>query len=166
VSEVLRTRSTVVSSASTIRHTTTYSLPKIEIRKFNGKLAMWIWFWAQFQKIHEDDSLHNSDKFQYLFQSMIWCRNTQEQSDFHVWWVGISFNGAWNSCGNPDMSAACLYPLIKSSLPEETIKMWQCSALSGYGDEVNDKPVNERLTALMKFLHVEVTAQTDCQLSV
>jgi len=55
-----------------------------------------------------------------------------------------------------DMSAAFLYPLVESSLPEETMKVWQRSTISGYGDEGDAKPVNERLLALMKFLRVEV----------
>lgn len=58
------------------------------------------------------------------------------------------------------MSAVFLYPVVESSLPEETLRVWQRSAMSGYGEdeeeEEDDKPVNERLTALMKFLHIEV----------
>lgn len=48
----------------------TYKLPKIEIKKFNGELLDWLSFWSQFEKIHNDDNLHNSDKFQYLAQAM------------------------------------------------------------------------------------------------
>ena len=49
----------------------TYKLRKIEIRKFNGDLREWLGFWTQFEKIHEDSTLHDSDKFQYLVQSMV-----------------------------------------------------------------------------------------------
>lgn len=48
----------------------TYKLPKIEIKKFNGELLEWLSFWAQFEKIHKDKTLHDSDKFQYLSQAM------------------------------------------------------------------------------------------------
>ncbi len=49
----------------------TYKLPKIEIKKFNGEILEWLSFWSQFEKIHTDDDLHNSDKFQYLSQAMV-----------------------------------------------------------------------------------------------
>ena len=49
----------------------TYKLPKIEIKKFNGELKEWLGFWSQFEKIHSDEELHNSDKFQYLVQSIV-----------------------------------------------------------------------------------------------
>ncbi|UYV82365.1 hypothetical protein LAZ67_21001798 [Cordylochernes scorpioides] len=47
-----------------------YKLPKIEMRKFDGELINWLPFWAQFEKIHEDNELHDADKFHYLVQSM------------------------------------------------------------------------------------------------
>lgn len=49
----------------------TYKLPKIEIKKFNGEVLEWLSFWSQFEKIHSDKELHNSDKFQYLSQAMV-----------------------------------------------------------------------------------------------
>ena len=52
-----------------------------------------------------------------------------------------------------EQSAAFLYPLVESSLPEEVvIRAWQRSAKSGYDDDQTDKPVDERLKSLMKFL--------------
>lgn len=45
-------------------------MPKIEIRKFNGDFTEWLGWWAQFKKIHEDNELATSDKFQYLVQSI------------------------------------------------------------------------------------------------
>ena len=47
-----------------------YKLPKIQLKKFDGELKNWLGFWSQFSKIHEDASLHDTDKFQYLVQSM------------------------------------------------------------------------------------------------
>ena len=49
----------------------TYRLPTVELKKFNGELKDWLGFWAQFEKIHHDPKLHNTDKFQYLVQSMV-----------------------------------------------------------------------------------------------
>ncbi|GBO46822.1 hypothetical protein AVEN_4161-1, partial [Araneus ventricosus] len=48
-----------------------YKLPKIEIKSFDGELINWLSFWAQFRKIHEDESLEECDKFHYLLQSML-----------------------------------------------------------------------------------------------
>ena len=50
-----------------------FKLPKIELKKFSGELKDWIGFWSQFQKIDEDESLHETDKFQYLLQAMVPC---------------------------------------------------------------------------------------------
>jgi len=62
-----------VSGAVAHSHTRmkTYKLPKIELKKFDGDLKNWLGFWSQFEKIHSDDKLHDSDKFQYLVQSMV-----------------------------------------------------------------------------------------------
>lgn len=43
-------------------------LPKLELRTFNGELADWLGFWAQFEKIDGSD-IDLSDKFQYLLQA-------------------------------------------------------------------------------------------------
>ncbi len=48
-----------------------FKLPKIELKKFNGKIIEWLGWWSQFQKIDEDNELHATDKFQYLIQSMV-----------------------------------------------------------------------------------------------
>ena len=42
-------------------------LPKLEVRKFNGKISEWTSFWDSFTSaIHSNDSLSNVDKFTYL----------------------------------------------------------------------------------------------------
>ncbi|GBO42976.1 hypothetical protein AVEN_98634-1 [Araneus ventricosus] len=43
-----------------------FKLPKLELRKFDGDVKEWLYFWSQFEKIHDDSSLEDSDKFQYL----------------------------------------------------------------------------------------------------
>lgn len=47
-----------------------FKLPKIELKKFSGKLIDWLGWWSQFEKIHTDKELHTTDKFEYLRQSM------------------------------------------------------------------------------------------------
>ncbi len=47
-----------------------FKLPKIELLKFSGKLIDWLSWWSQFEKIHSDDELHTTDKFEYLRQAM------------------------------------------------------------------------------------------------
>lgn len=42
-------------------------LPKLEVKKFNGKLCEWQEFWDSFESaIHQNDGLSNVDKFSYL----------------------------------------------------------------------------------------------------
>lgn len=43
-------------------HTKSFKLPKIELRKFNGELKEWLGWWSQFEKIHVDTKIHDSDK--------------------------------------------------------------------------------------------------------
>ncbi|XP_035228348.1 uncharacterized protein LOC118200500 [Stegodyphus dumicola] len=66
----LETRSQVSVSSNSPRNTRSLKLPKIELKKFGGELLNWLPFWSQFEKIHEDPDLPESDKFQYLVQSM------------------------------------------------------------------------------------------------
>ncbi|UYV60640.1 hypothetical protein LAZ67_1001743, partial [Cordylochernes scorpioides] len=58
-----------VSFASSSHHRTV-KLPKIELKKFTGEIKDWLGWWAQFNKINVDPTLEDSDKFQYLVQSM------------------------------------------------------------------------------------------------
>ncbi|MEM7375590.1 MAG: DUF1759 domain-containing protein, partial [Bacteroidota bacterium] len=45
----------------------TVRLPKLELKKFNGDLLKWQSFWDSFDStIHNNDSLHNIDKLNYL----------------------------------------------------------------------------------------------------
>lgn len=63
----------VAASATTTESksgTRNFKLPRIELKKFNGDLKQWLGWWSQFKKIHEDEELHDSDKFQYLANSM------------------------------------------------------------------------------------------------
>ncbi|GFT62584.1 uncharacterized protein TNCV_1702441 [Trichonephila clavipes] len=48
-----------------------FKLPKIELKKFDGNAKEYLTFSGQFKKIHEDESLPNEDKFQYLLQAVV-----------------------------------------------------------------------------------------------
>ncbi|GBM65297.1 hypothetical protein AVEN_15377-1 [Araneus ventricosus] len=48
-----------------------FKLPKIELKKFDGDAKDYLIFWSQFRKIHEDASIPNEDKFQYLLQAVV-----------------------------------------------------------------------------------------------
>ncbi|XP_047988455.1 uncharacterized protein LOC125228051 [Leguminivora glycinivorella] len=59
------------STCSTACHTRRFRLPKFELRKFDGNSKNWIGFWCQFQKIHDDETIDDGDKFQYLYQCTV-----------------------------------------------------------------------------------------------
>ncbi|XP_077255145.1 uncharacterized protein LOC143893525 [Temnothorax americanus] len=44
-------------------------LPKIELKKYDGDIKEWLRFWSQFKKIHENATIDNETKFQYLLQA-------------------------------------------------------------------------------------------------
>ncbi|GBM09148.1 hypothetical protein AVEN_226672-1 [Araneus ventricosus] len=47
-----------------------FKLAKIELKKFTGDTKEYLSFWSQFRKIHEDTSIPNEDKMQYLLQAV------------------------------------------------------------------------------------------------
>jgi len=47
-----------------------FKFAKIEIKKFGGEYTDWLSWWAQYEIIHEDETLEPSEKFQYLIQSL------------------------------------------------------------------------------------------------
>ncbi|UYV76701.1 hypothetical protein LAZ67_14001825 [Cordylochernes scorpioides] len=58
-----------VSIASSSHHRAV-KLPKIELKKFTGEIKDWLGWWSQFNKMHVNPTLEDSDKFHYLVQSM------------------------------------------------------------------------------------------------
>jgi hypothetical protein len=184
----------------------TYKLPTIEMKKFTGDLKDWLSWWAQFEKIHLDEELHPTDKFQYLLQATVEGSRARRLVDGYPQTaenypkvvealvdrygdkvlltelyvrqlarlvvvnaskknqsLSLMFDElesslrALESLGvTAEQSAAFLYPLVESSLPEELQKVWQRSALAGYDEEGEEKAVDERLKSLMKFLKQEV----------
>ncbi|GFV14936.1 uncharacterized protein TNCV_3642981 [Trichonephila clavipes] len=63
----LKIRETVVPTETKKR---SFKLPKIELKKFSGEAKDFLAFWSQFQKIHNDKSIAEEDKMQYLLQSV------------------------------------------------------------------------------------------------
>ncbi|GFW80634.1 integrase catalytic domain-containing protein [Trichonephila clavipes] len=63
----LKIRETVVPIETEKR---SFKLPKIELKKFSGEAKDFLAFWSQFQKIHNDKSIAEEDKMQYLLQSV------------------------------------------------------------------------------------------------
>uniref|UniRef100_A0A8D8SJN2 Integrase catalytic domain-containing protein n=1 Tax=Cacopsylla melanoneura TaxID=428564 RepID=A0A8D8SJN2_9HEMI len=55
-------------SESSRRHK--YKLPVLKLKEFDGSLNLWLPFWSQFQKIHDDEEMHDVDKIGYLSMSM------------------------------------------------------------------------------------------------
>lgn len=58
-----------LNSTADMRHSNTLRLPMITFTQFSGELTDWLRFWHQFKRIHEDESLEDADKFQYLIQA-------------------------------------------------------------------------------------------------
>ncbi|GFW64648.1 uncharacterized protein TNCV_700541 [Trichonephila clavipes] len=63
----LKIRETVAPTETEKR---SFKLPKIELKKFSGEAKDFLAFWSQFQKIHNDKSIAEEDKMQYLLQSV------------------------------------------------------------------------------------------------
>ncbi|GBM66298.1 hypothetical protein AVEN_242469-1 [Araneus ventricosus] len=59
------------SSTKDLSEKRKFKLPKIELKKFDGDAKNYLTFWSQFRKIHEDSSISNEDKFQYLLQAVV-----------------------------------------------------------------------------------------------
>jgi hypothetical protein len=183
-----------------------FKLPKIELKKFNGEVTEWLSWWAQFQKIHEDEDLHCSDKFQYLLQGMMEGTRARElvnsypqtaenypkaiaalQERFgkeklltqvyvrELLRMVISNAKAKDKSELPKMfdkleshlraleslnvsgeqMSKFLYPMVESSIPEETLIAWQRSAMYEH-DGSKEQPPRTELDYLMQFLNKEV----------
>ncbi|UYV60413.1 hypothetical protein LAZ67_1001082 [Cordylochernes scorpioides] len=58
-------------------------------------------------------------------------------------------------------NACFLYPMVESSLPEDLLRIWQRSALAGYGGDELELPItiDQRLERLLEFLRREVKGE-------
>ncbi|GBN92576.1 hypothetical protein AVEN_155546-1, partial [Araneus ventricosus] len=64
-------KNTVYTKAKEFFEKRKFKLPKIELKKFTGDAKEYLSFWSQFRKIHEDISIPNEDKMQYLLQAVV-----------------------------------------------------------------------------------------------
>ncbi|XP_035234049.1 uncharacterized protein LOC118205885 isoform X2 [Stegodyphus dumicola] len=60
-----------VTEGTTTEQKRKFKLPKLELRKFSGEPKDFLAFWSQFEKIHNDLSIVDEDKFQYLLQCVV-----------------------------------------------------------------------------------------------
>ncbi|KAJ8941034.1 hypothetical protein NQ318_015510 [Aromia moschata] len=48
-----------------------FKLPPLEFKHYDGSIKDWLAFWSQFKKIHEDESIDDHDKIEYLIQATV-----------------------------------------------------------------------------------------------
>ncbi|KAF2892206.1 hypothetical protein ILUMI_13966, partial [Ignelater luminosus] len=58
------------SSDPLLKHALNYKLSKMKFRQFGGEIKDWLPFWDQFQKIHNEEKMHPSDKLHCLLMSI------------------------------------------------------------------------------------------------
>lgn len=187
----------------------TYKLPKIEVKKFNGEILEWLSFWSQFDKIHEDKELHDSDKFQYLSQAMeegtrakelvnsypqtaenypkvvkaladrfgkkkilkqVYVRelikmivlNVRSDQKIELTKLYDSLESHLRALESLDVTieqtSEFLFPMVESSIPEDTLIAWQRSTNFGR-DGTQECPPKTELDYLMQFLKQEVESE-------
>ncbi|GFU31946.1 integrase catalytic domain-containing protein [Trichonephila clavipes] len=136
--------SLVISSSSSLR------LPKIQFQQFSGELTDWLRFHNQFKRIHEDESIGDGDKFQYLIKATTpksrvrdivesfpatpenyrkafeYLRMRFGQEDFLIQVYIEAQLRALGSLGvTKEKYAAMLFPLVESCLPAEILRAWE-----------------------------------------
>ena len=192
-----------------------FKLPKIELKKFSGDLKEWIGFWSQFQKIDEDETLHVTDKFEYLTQALVpgsepsdlilsfprsatnypkaveelkkqfgreslliqvYVRellklafhNVTQKEKIPVPKMFVQLKSHLRALESLSLATAdpstWLFPLVESSLPEETLRAWQRNPISKKNGS-KETPRKTHLDYLMEFLEMEVESEQMIQLA-
>ena len=69
----VRHKKTLSTSSCCTQNCSKFQLkyPQIEFRKFGGDIRVWLSFWSQFRRIHEDQEFSNEEKLQLLIQATI-----------------------------------------------------------------------------------------------
>ncbi|UYV71737.1 hypothetical protein LAZ67_9000193 [Cordylochernes scorpioides] len=72
--------------------------------------------------------------------------------------IGVTFEILGVIRGDCPANACFLYPIVESSLPEDLLRIWQRSALAGYGGDELELPItiDQRLERLLEFIGREV----------
>ncbi|UYV77378.1 hypothetical protein LAZ67_15000787 [Cordylochernes scorpioides] len=160
---------------------------KMAFPVYDGTCLEWMGWWSRFEMIHESAVLSEVEKFQYLVQSMKLVKALQDRfgdevilTEVYVRQLlklvinnvrrkNLSLEGMYDqleshlrsleSLGVTVRQNACfLYPMVESSLPEDLLRIWQRSALAGYGGDELELPItiDQRLERLLEFLRREV----------
>ncbi len=204
-----------VTTKSKSENSRNFKLPRIELKKFNGDLKQWLGWWSQFKKIHEDEGMDDSDKFQYLANSMeagteaaelvdgypptaenyakvmealeerfgredlllqVYLRelltlvisNVTSGNKIPLASLYLKLESHLRSLAALNLSSAdpatWLFPLVESSLCEDTLRAWQRSALSKT-DGKTMVPPKTRLDLLMEFIKTEVRSEQQISLA-
>ncbi|GLV39325.1 hypothetical protein CBL_20414 [Carabus blaptoides fortunei] len=174
----------------------------------------WLGWWAQFEKIHEDDELHDADKFPYLVMCMVPGSKAQELVDSypqskdnypkviealqqrfgnpkllkqvyvrdlismiivnknkekmnlasHYYKIESHLRSLESLGVTTEQMIEFLYPMVESSLPEDTLLAWQRSSFCGRDCSKEDPPKSE-LDFLMAFLKQEIEHETQRKLA-
>ncbi|GFV43325.1 integrase catalytic domain-containing protein, partial [Trichonephila clavipes] len=171
--------SLITSSSSSLR------LPKIQFQQFSGELTDWLRFHNQFKRIHEDESIDDGDKFQYLIQATTpksrardivesfpatlknyrkafeYLRMRLGQEDVLIQVYIEAQLRALESLGfTKEKYAAMLFPLVESCLRAEILRAWE--RYVGYSSDESGK---KDLDSLMKFLSIEVSSEDRIKLA-
>ncbi|UYV65633.1 hypothetical protein LAZ67_3004912 [Cordylochernes scorpioides] len=138
-----------------------------EVYRRNKRLVGW---WAQFNKIHVDPTLEDSDKFQYLVQSMSpepelvnWLIVTPDCRE-----LPQSYRNFDRKFGRPELlQQVYVRDLIRLMIDcsskqqlKKLMKAWQRSPLHDVKIDANDS-TQTRVELIMEFLQKEAAAEQD-----
>ncbi|XP_063631302.1 uncharacterized protein LOC134802595 [Cydia splendana] len=159
------------SACSSACHSTRFRLPKFELRKFDGNTKNWIGFWCQFQKIDDDESIDDGDKFQYLYQCTVPDTPAREIVESFPP-SGANYKKAVEQLKSRFARDEMLIDIyvrellnlvlaqakVESALPESVLRAWQRS-------HVLEEKSDDHLNRLMQFLKREVESEERIQLA-
>ncbi|UYV82362.1 hypothetical protein LAZ67_21001788 [Cordylochernes scorpioides] len=130
-----------------------------KLPKFSGTLREWLPWWGQFERIHNNDTLSNVDKFHYLHQAV--TKGSRAQKFLEVRTLADLYAPIMASLRlleslevTTDQNAVFLYPMVESRLPDDVLQIWQRRPEAGYQSEDNTKEPNssQRLNNLLEFI--------------
>ncbi|XP_061708321.1 uncharacterized protein LOC133518659 [Cydia pomonella] len=159
------------SARSSACHSRRFRLPKFELRKFHGNTKNWIGFWCQFQKIDDDETIDDGDKFQYLYQCTVPDTPAREIVESFPP-SGDNYKKAVEQLKSRFARDEMLIDIyvrellnlvlaqakVESALPESVLRAWQRS-------HVLEEKGDDHLNQLMQFLKREVESEERIQLA-
>ncbi|XP_061711417.1 uncharacterized protein LOC133524815 [Cydia pomonella] len=159
------------SACNSACHSRRFRLPKFELRKFDGNTKNWIGFWCQFQKIDDDETIDDGDKFQYLYQCTVPDTPAREIVESFPP-SGDNYKKAVEQLKSRFARDEMLIDIyvrellnlvlaqakVESALPESVLRAWQRS-------HVLEEKGDDHLNQLMQFLKREVESEERIQLA-